>query len=235
MRVVVIAALLCAIVGVCGLSAPPFSSVGTVAGKTVLWFAGTEVTMAFEGTMQIIGDLEIAGAPVGFTAAGPIRGEGEGDTMTLTGMLWTTFIAEGTLETGEPIVIRGGASASGEDLVLTAEASGSGGGAFVASIEVGDGMLRVSGEVAGSVGGTFVPPDDPYTHAARRTGNPGDERCCDRTARRYPLRNPDPIERLGDRLRRVAGGDPRGPDAAGRRNRRRRVARRSIRAARRDT
>lgn len=143
---------------------------GVVAGKTVLWFYGAEITALVESDFNVHGSLEIDGKTVSFTASGTAYGEGAGNSVALTLDVWLIMEAAGTTEDGEPISIRGGMAGSSEDADISAGALGSATGPFFFVVILGTESYRARGMAEGSAAGAFVVPDDPLTMQMEGTG-----------------------------------------------------------------
>jgi hypothetical protein len=136
---------------------------GVAAGKTVLWFFGTEVTALIESDFSLDGSLGIEGRTVPFTALGTAFGEGIGDSASMTLDVWIVIEATGATDDGEPVSIRGGIAGSGENADLSASALGLAAGPFFFVVTVGTDSYRALGTAEGSAAGVFVVPDDPLT------------------------------------------------------------------------
>jgi len=136
---------------------------GVAAGKTVLWFYGTEITALIESDFNVEGALEIDGRTITFTASGTAFGEGAGDSAELTLDVWLLMEAVGTTEDGESITIRGGMAGSSADADISGGALGSATGPFFLVVTLGSTSYRAQGIAQGSATGAFVVPDDPLT------------------------------------------------------------------------
>ncbi len=161
------------VVMLCALTAFAQSSIdaeGVAAGKTVLWFYGTEVTALIEGDFNVTGSLVIDGRIIPFTASGTAFGEGVGDSAALTLDVWLIMDAAGTTEDGAPISIRGGMAGSSENADFSGSALGSAVGPFFIVVTLGADSYRAQGTAEGSAAGEFVVPDDPYTMQMEGTG-----------------------------------------------------------------
>ncbi len=148
----------------------PQEFVGDVCETAVIWFDRTSATTEMTGELSLSGSVAVGDKTVPFTTRGAVSGFGEGDTATLTGVLWAILTAGGTLESGEEIEIRGGFTIDSGDFLLTTEASGEGTGTHYLVILLPDARLEVVGAVHGIAGGTFVRPDDPSTMQLSITG-----------------------------------------------------------------
>ncbi len=136
---------------------------GVAAGKTVLWFSGTGVTVLIESDFSLDGSLQIEGRTVPFTALGTALGEGAGDSASMTLDVWIVIEATGATDDGEPVSIRGGMTGSSQDIDLAASALGSAAGPFFFVVTLGADSYRALGTAEGSAAGAFVVPDDPLT------------------------------------------------------------------------
>ena len=163
--------LSCLVVGVLALgiaandTQPPSPQLyyGNVSQTAVLWFERTTVTTQIHGQLVLSGQLAIGDETTSFTTCGKIIGFGQGDTATLTGVMWAIFSLAGALETGEAVEIRGGLTVDSGDFLLTTEATGEGSGTYYLMLLLTDSRTEVTGAVYGSASGSFVRPDDPTT------------------------------------------------------------------------
>ena len=142
----------------------PLEAQGAGAGSVAIHFYGTRLDISFETELTIAGFIMLDGEAVAFEAIGGARGQGEGDSGTLEATVWSTMEAEGTLETGESINVRGGISVDSRDVDISTATAGAGTGLFYLVIAAEEWELHFVGEVAGDASGGFVPapPDDPY-------------------------------------------------------------------------
>ena len=163
MRKSLVVLLVVLIAGISVLGQTRFSATGDLSGTAILWFVGTSVTAQFHGDLTLSGNLSIRDETISFTTHGKINGSGKGDTVALSFVAWATFVTHGALENEEAIEIRGGLSVGSEDTTLSSDTAGAGAGSFYLVILLGEARIKVKGTVNGSVGGRFVPPDDPYT------------------------------------------------------------------------
>jgi len=148
----------------------PFHANGESVGQTVIWFYGSRVDTTFDGILELAGTLHIGGNPLSFTATGPSYGSGIGDTGTLAVTLWVIFTAEGTIDSGESISLRGGIVILGEEADLTTLSLGAGMGTFFLIADALDATIWVSGTLETTASGAFVPADDPVTMQIEGTG-----------------------------------------------------------------
>lgn len=155
--------LLVLFVGVASLGQTLFCGRGDFSGTVVLWFARTTVTAQLSGALSLSGVLSVEGEAVSFVTEGEIVGAGEGDTATLSGVAWMTFIGHGTLANGEDVAVRGGLTADSGDFLISADAEGEGTGSFFLMILLGETRHEIAGSTRGATAGSFVPPDDPST------------------------------------------------------------------------
>lgn len=163
MKCSLVALLLVLSVGVASLGQTLFCGSGNFSGTVILWFAKTTVTAQLSGALSLSGVLPVEGETVSFVAEGEIVGAGEGDTATLSGVAWMTFIGHGTLANGEDVAVRGGLTADSGDFLISADAEGEGTGSFFLMILLGETRHEVAGSACGATAGSFVPPDDPST------------------------------------------------------------------------
>ena len=163
MKCSVVVLLLVLFVGVAGFGQTLFCGSGDFSGTAVLWFTKTTVTAQLDGALSLSGVLPVEGEAVSFVAEGEIVGAGEGDTATLAGVAWMTFIGHGTLASGEGVAVRGGLTADSEDFLISVDAEGEGTGSFFLMILLGETRHEITGSTCGATAGSFVPPDDPST------------------------------------------------------------------------
>ncbi|UCF10322.1 MAG: hypothetical protein JSW65_01180 [Candidatus Bipolaricaulota bacterium] len=137
---------------------------GTGAGSVAVHFYGSLLTITFEAELHVVGTLLIEGEPISFEASGTAHGDGEGDSGTLEATIWSTLVAEGAFEDGEPLSVRGGLSVESKDVEITAAAAGEGTGHFYLIVTTPSAEMHLVGTVSGDASGGFVPapPDDPY-------------------------------------------------------------------------
>ena len=147
-----------------------FHANGVSVGKTVIWFYDSSLKTTFDGTLEIAGTLQIGSDLLSFTATGPSYGSGIGDTGTLAVTLWAIFEAEGTLDSGALITLRGGMVILGEEADLTTLSLGAGPGIFFLIADVPDATVWVSGTLTTTASGVFVPADDPVTMQIEGSG-----------------------------------------------------------------
>ena len=136
---------------------------GDFSASAVLWFSGTDVTAQVTGSVVIKGDLVLGSETTPFQAKGPLKGAASGDSNTMIGSGWATFIARGKLATGEEITMRGAIDLSTDDIDLSSDTAGSGTGSLYVVLSLPDQTLRLRGTTTGTAGGGFVTPDDPNT------------------------------------------------------------------------
>ncbi|MFC2077889.1 hypothetical protein ACFLTM_03695 [Candidatus Bipolaricaulota bacterium] len=148
-----------------------FQAEGFSEGTTVIWFLGTEITTDFEGTQDLRGTLTLEGTDHRFFVSGDAYGAGVADSMTLSATLWVVFYATGTLETGEPITIRGGMEVGGEEVDLDALSFGGGGGAFFFIVDLPGATYEFAGSVESTASGVLVPATDPSSMEVAGTAN----------------------------------------------------------------
>ena len=134
---------------------------GDFSASAVLWFSGTNVIAQVSGNLTINGEIAIGEDKSSFKAKGPLTGAADGDSSAMTGSGWATFIARGTLDTGEAITLRGAIELSADDLDLSSGAAGA--GSLYIILTLPDQMLQLRGKATGTAGGGFVAPDDPNT------------------------------------------------------------------------
>ncbi|MFC2078996.1 hypothetical protein ACFLSZ_03350 [Candidatus Bipolaricaulota bacterium] len=147
-----------------------FRADGTSVGQTVLWFYGSRVETEFDGTLDFAGVLPIGDDQMPFTASGTSYGGGIGDTGTLAATLWILFEASGTLDSDEPITLRGGIYVLGEEADINTLSLGAGPGTFFLIADLPDDTVWISGTLTTTASGAFVPPDDPLTMQIEGTG-----------------------------------------------------------------
>lgn len=160
------ALVLCALLGAVVVTAwggGPFTAEGLSLGKTVLWFTTTEVETDFDGTLSIEGALALGDSDYTFSVAGIAYGSGIADTVTLAATLWVLFQTDGTLESGEPVVVRGGMNIIGEDVDLNTLSLGAGAGTFFLVVDTLEALHWISGSVVTTASGAFVPAEIPTT------------------------------------------------------------------------
>jgi len=158
--------VLCAVLGgvvVVAWGGGPFTAEGLSLGKTVLWFTTTEVDTDFDGTLSIEGTLGLDGSDHAFSVAGNAYGSGVADSATLAATLWVLFETEGTLGSGESVIVRGGMSIAGEDVDLNTLSLGTGTGTFLLVVEALEVVHWISGSVVTTASGAFVPAEIPTT------------------------------------------------------------------------
>ncbi|MCK5585186.1 hypothetical protein KAJ02_03860 [Candidatus Bipolaricaulota bacterium] len=143
---------------------------GMSAGKTVLWFYGSQVDTTFDGTLELGGTLLIDDDPLSFSVAGTTYGSGIADTGTLAATLWILFQTTGTLDSGEFITLRGGMHVLGEEADLNTLSFGGGTGTFFLIADLPEESLWISGTLTTTASGSFVPADDPVTMQIEGTG-----------------------------------------------------------------
>ncbi len=136
---------------------------GDFSASAVLWFAGTNVTAQVSGNLTLTGELVVGGTESAFKAKGSLSGAASGDSNTMIGSGWATFVARGTLATGEEISMRGAIDLSTDDIDLSSDTAGNGTGSLYVVLSLPDRTLRMRGSATGMAGGAFVPPDDPNT------------------------------------------------------------------------
>ena len=169
MRTAILAILL-AVISWSLCAQEPFHADAVSVGKTVIWFYGSQIETTFDGTLELAGTLQIGNEPLSFTATGPSYGSGIGDTGTLAVTLWVIFEAEGTLDSGAPITLRGGMHVLGEEADLTTLSLGAGTGTFFLIADVPDATVWISGTLTTTASSAFVPADDPVTMQIKGTG-----------------------------------------------------------------
>jgi len=140
-----------------------FHAEGTSVGQTVLWFLGSQVDTTFDGTLDLAGTLQIGDEQLPFASSGIGYGAGIGDTGTLAATLWLVFQTTGSLDSGEPIALRGGIYVLGEEADLNTLSLGAGTGMFFLIADLPEETCWVSGTLTTTASGTFVPADDPLT------------------------------------------------------------------------
>ena len=140
-----------------------FHADGMSAGQTVLWFHGSLVETAFDGTLELDGNLQIGNDQLPFTSAGTGCGVGISDTSTLAATLWLLFQTSGALDSGELISLRGGIYVLGEEADLNTLSLGAGTGTFFLIADLPEETHWTSGTLATEASGAFVPADDPVT------------------------------------------------------------------------
>ena len=158
---IVILSLLLASAAASGADA--FTGTATVSGDVVLTFSGTDVSARFVGEMVLSGTLPVGSGSVQFSAKGSVRGTGRGDTASLSGEAWGTFVVVGETDQGKPITLSGGLAFSSGGITLTGGGSGSATGTFCLVAEVEGSRIEVQGRAQASGRGEFVKPADPYT------------------------------------------------------------------------
>jgi len=163
MRRLALAVLLTAIVATMTCAQSGIDAEGTAIGTTVLWFAGTEVTLRIESELELSGILGFEDRDIRFEALGLAIGEGAGDSGMLTLDAWLLLEAVGITSEGDPITLRGGLSGTSSNADLASSALGSAEGPFFIAVTVGTQRYTATGIGAGGAGGTFVVPDDPLT------------------------------------------------------------------------
>jgi len=159
------------LIGFCGIAVSSWgqepvwlTAEGEGAGRAAARFYGSEVMIDFAAELVVRGTLWLEGEPLAFEAMGTVQGGGHGSSATLDATIWSTVVAEGTLETGEPVTLRGGISIEIRDADLSSAAAGAGSGDFYLVVDARGTALHVAGTVHGDASGGLVPPpaDDPY-------------------------------------------------------------------------
>jgi len=136
------------------------SGSGDFSGRAILSFLGTSVTATLTAEISLSGTLTDCGETLPFTVSGTIGGTAD---TALAGIAWATLTAHGTLQTGEAIDIRGGFTIDSSHLSLINGAVGVGTGSLYLVIRTRGTMLKLTGQIEGSVSGSFVAPEDPHT------------------------------------------------------------------------
>ncbi len=173
------------------------SGSGDFSGRAVLSFLGTSVTATFTGKISLSGTLTDCGEAIPFTAIGTIGGTAAGDSETIAGIAWATITAHGTLQTGEAIDIRGGFTIDSNDLSSITATAGAGIGQCYLVIHTRGTILKLAGQIEGSVSGGFVAPEDPHTMEVAGSGTA----CFEVTSRTSPEKDvPSDLEEENDQL-----------------------------------
>ncbi len=152
-----------ALAGGAASGAGAFTATASVFGDVVLTFSGTNVSATFAGEMVLSGTVPVGSGTVQFSAKGSIRGTGRGDTASMSGDAWGTFVVTGKTDQGKSITLRGGLAFSSSSVALTGGNSGSATGTFCLIAETDGNRIEVQGRAAASGSGEFVKPADPYT------------------------------------------------------------------------
>ena len=165
---IVILSLLLASAAASGAGA--FTGTAAVSGDVVLTFSGTNVSARFVGEMVLSGTLPVGSGSVQFSAEGSVRGTGRGDTASLSGDAWGTFVVVGKTDQGKAITLSGGLAFSSSGLTLSDGNSGTATGTFCLIAELEGSRIEVQGQARASGSGEFVKPSDPYTMQMAGTG-----------------------------------------------------------------
>ena len=143
------------------------SGSGDFLASAVLWFSGTDVTAQLSGDLALCGDLTIGKTKVAFQVKGTLQGAARGDSNTMIGSGWATFIARGMADSGgaegEAISLHGAIDLTTNDVDLSSDTGGSATGSLYIVLTLPDQTLHLRGTATGTASGAFVRPDDPQT------------------------------------------------------------------------
>jgi len=155
--------LVLAVVSITGFGQSLFHAEGDTEGTTVLWFLGTEITIDLTGTLALSVNVTLDEEPVALSCEGTTFGHGIGDSYTMLTTMWILFDTSGTTEDGRSAHLRGGVRLVGDEVDFDSLSLGAGGGGFILVLDLPETSHVVTGTLAATAGGQFVPPDQPGT------------------------------------------------------------------------